>query len=192
MALDGFSGAVLTGGRSARMGVDKATLRVRGRPLVTYPAEALRAAGAREVFAVGGDREALAALGLTAVADEHPGEGPLGGIVTALRCATEPVVVVLACDLPAITSEVVRRLVDAAGPGVDAAVPVRDGRLEVVAAAFRRRTLLRLERAFAAGARAPREVMSRLTVCELHDLPPDALADLDRPDDVRRYHLPGP
>jgi molybdopterin-guanine dinucleotide biosynthesis protein A len=187
VAPDGFSGAILTGGRSARMGVDKATLAVRGRPLVTYPRDALRSAGAREVLAVGGDREALAALGLTVVADEHPGEGPLGGIVTALRVATEPVVVVLACDLPAITCEVVRRLVDAVGPGVDAAVPVRDGRLEVVAAAYRRRALPRLERAFAAGGRSPSQVISRLTVRELRDLPRGALVDLDRPCEARRY-----
>ncbi|MER3453356.1 MAG: hypothetical protein C4344_06940 [Acidimicrobiia bacterium] len=52
-----FSGAVLTGGRSSRMGRDKAFVALGGRPLVTYPVGALRMAGATEVFAVGGECE---------------------------------------------------------------------------------------------------------------------------------------
>ncbi|MES4792537.1 MAG: hypothetical protein C4321_05700, partial [Chloroflexota bacterium] len=79
-----FSGAVLTGGRSSRMGRDKAFVALGGRPLVTYPVGALRMAGATEVFAVGGDRVRLTTLGLSWVPDGHPGAGPLGGICTAI------------------------------------------------------------------------------------------------------------
>src|SRR5205085_1408893 len=64
-------------------------------------ADALRAAGADPVVAIGGDEPALRALGLTVVADAHPGEGPLGGIITALEALGEraELVAVLACDL---------------------------------------------------------------------------------------------
>ena len=74
-----FAGAVLTGGRSSRMGRDKATLPVDGVPMAARVADALRRAGAEPVLAVGGDQAALEALGLTWVADRHPGEGPSGG-----------------------------------------------------------------------------------------------------------------
>ena len=182
-----FSGAVLTGGRSTRMGSNKALVELRGRPLAAYPRDALQAAGAAEVVAVGGDPVALTALELAVVADEQPGQGPLGGILTALRWARTPVVVVLACDLPAVTPAVVRHLVAACDEDVDAAVPVVDGHPQVVAAAWRRRALASLEAAFASGCRAPRELLSRLRICEVHDLPSGSLDDLDRPDELRRY-----
>src|SRR6185436_398763 len=96
-----FAGAVLTGGASQRMGTDKALIDVDGRALALSVADALRSAGATRVLAVGGDLVALRGLGLEAIPDQHAGEGPLGGILTALEATDEDVVVVLACDLPA-------------------------------------------------------------------------------------------
>ncbi|WP_434127450.1 molybdenum cofactor guanylyltransferase, partial [Enterococcus faecium] len=58
-----FAGAVLTGGDSRRMGTDKALIEVDGGPLARRVANALRAAGADPVIAVGGDLEALGDLG---------------------------------------------------------------------------------------------------------------------------------
>ena len=85
------------------MGTDKALLVVDGRPLAVVAAEALRGAGATDVFAVGGDRAGLEAAGLRWVADRWPGEGPLGALVTALDASTADVVAVLACDRPTRT-----------------------------------------------------------------------------------------
>src|SRR5262245_1565825 len=93
-----FSGAVLTGGASRRMGRDKALVEVDGRPMAGRVAAALREAGAAEVQAIGGDAAGLGELGLDVVPDRFPGEGPLGGIVTALSAASQPVTVVVACD----------------------------------------------------------------------------------------------
>ena len=72
------------------MGRDKALLPVGGVPMALRVADALRAAGADEVVAVGGDATALAALGLTVVPDDHPGAGPLAAIVTALAAGAAP------------------------------------------------------------------------------------------------------
>ena len=82
-----FSGAVLCGGQSRRFGRDKATYLHNGTPLAKISLLALREAGASEVFSIGGDADALADMGFRAVPDEHPGEGPLGGIICALRQA---------------------------------------------------------------------------------------------------------
>ena len=82
-----FSGAVLCGGRSRRFGRDKATYVFNGTPLAKISLLALREAGASEVFSIGGDADALADMGFRVVPDEHPGEGPLGGIICALRQA---------------------------------------------------------------------------------------------------------
>lgn len=80
-----FAGAVLCGGASRRMGRDKALISLEGRALAVRVAEAVAAAGASGVVAVGGDLDGLRAAGLAAVPDrDGPGAGPLAGIVTAL------------------------------------------------------------------------------------------------------------
>ena len=82
-----FAGAVLCGGRSRRFGRDKATYAFNGTPLAKISLLALREAGASAVFSIGGDVDALADMGFMAVPDDYPGEGPLGGIICALRQA---------------------------------------------------------------------------------------------------------
>ncbi len=81
-------GAVLAGA-SRRMGpgIDKALVEVGGVAMARRVADALRAGGAEPVVAVGGDRSALGRIGLDGVDDRHPGEGPLGGVCTALAAA---------------------------------------------------------------------------------------------------------
>ncbi len=191
MAADGasFTGAVLAGGASSRMGRDKALIDLDGRPLVAAAAEALSGAGAGSVMVIGGDGAALAALGLDARPDDHPGEGPLGGILTALRLSADPIVMILACDMPAIDAATVAAIVAAlAGtPGADVAVAVVEGRRQLLTAAYRRRTDGALRRAFDAGERAPRRAVQGLEVIEVPGLDPHLLGDVDRPDDLRRY-----
>src|SRR5829696_2971921 len=156
-----FTGAVLTGGGSTRMGRDKAFVEVGSVPMVAVVRDALVGAGAREVLAIGGDADRLAALGMTARRDSWPGEGPLGGIIDALAAAAEPVVVVMACDQPAVDADLVRLLVDRIDT-YDAAVPVIDGRAQPLTAAYQRHVLGELRAAFEAGERAPRRALRRL------------------------------
>ena len=174
-----FAGAVLTGGASRRMGTDKALLEVDGVAMAVRAAGALRAAGASRVVAVGGDAEALDALGLEVVPDDHPGEGPLGGILTALAAVEDEVVVVLACDLPDPDPHAVRRVVEALDDGDVAAPPG-----ELLHAAYHRRAEAHLAAAFAAGERAPRRAVEGLRVVDVQGLPAGALADADTPDDL--------
>jgi molybdopterin-guanine dinucleotide biosynthesis protein A len=149
------------------MGRDKAFVDVRGRPLVSYPIAALRAAGAGEVLAVGGDRARLVATGAVWVPDRFPGEGPVGGIVTALGAAGADVVVVLACDMPNVTAEAVAFVVEGLAPGDDAAVAVTGGRLEPLLGAYRRRCAAALEAAFQRGERAVHAALAGVAVRHL-------------------------
>jgi len=187
----GFTGAVLTGGASRRMGADKALLDVGDGPLASIVASALRDAGATEVLAIGGDVSGLTELQCfdRVIPDAHPGEGPLDGIITALGTAIDDVVVVLACDTPQIDSSTPERLVDALhGGGGDLAMAVVGGRRQPLTAAWRASVCReRLLESFAAGERAPRRALGDLQVIELHDLPVTAVADLDRPEDLDRY-----
>jgi len=188
-----FVGAVLTGGASRRMGSDKALLAIDGRPMAVVVARALLAAGAVKVVAVGGDGKGLRAAGLDWLPDEEPGEGPLGGVLSALASLDNvPVAAVLACDLPAASPENVAAVVAVAADhvGVPAvAVPVlpRSGggrQREWLHAAWTAESRPVLATAWEAGERAPRRAGTGLHVVEVEVPEPDALADADRPDDL--------
>lgn len=166
------------------MGADKGLLAVRGVPMAVLAGRALAGAGAAEVLAVGGDLGALEGLGLAALPDDHPGEGPLGGILTALRVAAHDPVVVLACDLAMVDAAGIREVVAALGSADDAAVPELRGRLEPLHAAYRRRCGPVLERAFAAGERAPRRALAGLAVRRVSLSDPGWLRNVNRPDDL--------
>lgn len=182
-----FAGAILTGGRSTRMGRDKALLRLDGLPLASRVAGVLAAAGADPVVAVGGDLRGLRAAGLVAIADRRQGSGPLGGIATALtEVGTHDVVVVLACDLvtasPAAVTAVVEAL--AAEPAAHVAVPVVDGRLEPLHAAWRRSALGAVERALLRGDGAVRDVLEALGAIPVTGLDRRWFANANTPADV--------
>lgn len=178
-----LGGAVLTGGASRRMGSDKALLPVGGRPMAQRAVAALVGAAAEPVVVVGGDARALAEEGLTTVADRWPGEGPLGGIITALGAIDRPLVAVLACDLVDPSSAAVAAVADALGDA-DVAVPVVEGREQWLHAVWRRATRPVLEAAFDRGERAPRRAVAGLRVARLVDGDPAWFRDADRPEDL--------
>ena len=153
--------------------------------MATIAAEALTAAGAREVLAIGGDADVLHSLGLVTVLDRFPGEGPLGALVTAMAVVAEPVVVVLACDLAAITSLAVAALVDGLGDH-DVAVPAT-ALIEPLCAAYRvARAGPALSGAFESGERAVHRALGELRVArvELDDW--SVLRNVNRPEDLPR------
>lgn len=178
-----LGGAVLAGGQSRRMGTDKALISTEGVTLVERAVAALTEAGADPVVVVGGNRAAISSLGLVIVDDHWPGEGPLGGIITALRSVATELVAVLSCDLTEASSIAVGSVVGALG-SADVAVPVVEGRSQWMHAVWRRSTLPVLEDAFAVGVRAPRAALGPLRVAQLLDGDPCWFHDADRPEDL--------
>jgi molybdopterin-guanine dinucleotide biosynthesis protein A len=177
------------------MGRDKALLPVGGVPLAVRVADALRDAGAIDVVAVGGDAEALAALGLRVVPDDRPGAGPLAAIVTALGAGAgdrapgpETAVLVVACDLVAPAPAAMRATVAAlAGdPDADVAVPHAGGRPQWAHAAWRPRAGPALAARLRAGERAVHRGVAAagLRVVPVVGLADAALADADTPADL--------
>jgi molybdenum cofactor guanylyltransferase len=128
-------GVVLLGGASRRYGSDKAVALHDGVPMVARMIEVLRSAGVTRVATVGGhDRE----VGVEHWPDVYPGEGPLGGVLTALRRAPTALVVAVACDLPNMTPGTVNGLVRQAVQDANmAAVVARSDRLEPLCACYR-------------------------------------------------------
>lgn len=171
-------GAVLCGGRSSRMGADKATLSYRGAPMARHVADALRAGGCADVVAIGGESSGH---GLVVIPDLAPGEGPLGGVRTALESVSsgDPqrsvgLVFVVPCDVPLLSATIVEALVDrAARGGADVVVATTD-RIEPMVAVWSVASLDVLTRSFDRGERSIRRVLPLLDVA----LVPVAAAEL--------------
>lgn len=131
-----LSGLILAGGRSSRMGRDKASLTLPdGRTLLERQVDILRAAGVTTVFASLPPGRDIALPGVTPVWDAVPETGPLGGIAAGLRAAPAGLLLVLAVDMPGIQAAHLRKLVELASPqrGV---VPLMTGQCEPLAAIY--------------------------------------------------------
>lgn len=165
------------------MGVDKALLEVDGIPMAERVALALAAAGCSKVVFVGGDRVALTALGRPWIADRWPGEGPLGGVLTALtEIGTD--VLAAACDLAELDASSVRDLLEAAGeaPPVEVVVAVTD-RLEPALSWWSAAARPSVADAWAAGTRAVHEAIAALTSRQVA-VAAGALHNVNRPADL--------
>ena len=158
------AGYVLAGGRSARMGCDKALLPFRGGRLVESVARAVELAAGSAVLV--GNARLYEHLGYAAIPDRYPGAGPLGGIVTALHHSSADWNLVAACDMPELSGEFLGFLINTAAAehsGADVLVPAGpSGRLEPLCAVYHRRSRPALERALERGDRSVRGALEKL------------------------------
>lgn len=133
----GWTGVVLAGGRSSRMGRDKALMDYQGRPMIEHAIDSLQP-HVDELLIIG-DPLLYDPSGPLAIADDAPVCGPLGGIVTALRYAWNEQMIILACDMPHVPARFFTLLKGALDENHDAVVAQCDGRLEPLAAVYTRR-----------------------------------------------------
>lgn len=137
LASPAFSAVILAGGRSTRMGRDKAFLKFHGRPLLARQIALACALGPVEVLISGRADADFTEFGCPVIHDRVPDAGPLAGIAAALENARAPLVLVLAVDLPHLTPAVLERVQAAAGES-RGVVPRLVGRIEPLAALYPR------------------------------------------------------
>lgn len=168
------------------MGRDKATLPVDGVVMARRVADALSAAGASSVCALGGDVKSLRDSGLAVVADRAPGEGPLAAISHALDAVGDrSSVAVLACDLLGPSASAIETVVRARlAADADLAVPVVGGRPQWLHGVWHRRVSRLLVDLVAAGERSVIGAASGLRVEYVTGIGRDQVADADRPADL--------
>ena len=99
MPIEETGAIILAGGKSARMGQDKALLEFEGEPMWRRQIGLFRSLSPREIF-VSGPRRASFPSTLRHIEDMRPARGPLSGLAAALRVARCRMVLVVAVDLP--------------------------------------------------------------------------------------------
>lgn len=131
---------VLAGGKSSRMGVDKAMLPILGKPMIEHIVQQLQP-HFRQVLISANDIEKFAFLKLDIIPDKQPGYGPLMGIASALSVSAHDVNVVIACDMPSLNIEFLRSIIHQAN-GYDCVTPVNStGHYEPLLAVYRKSVL---------------------------------------------------
>jgi molybdopterin-guanine dinucleotide biosynthesis protein A len=178
---------VLAGGRSSRMGRDKALLPYRGGALVESVARAV-AQAAGSVALVGG-AASYEGLGFPLVADLYPGEGPLGGILSALASGFAAWNLIVACDMPELSAKLLEELLDAAERSdAEALLPCGpSGMLEPLCAAYHRSSYGALDAAFARGIRKVTAAFGGLRVIEWPVPERLSLQNVNTPEDWAAY-----
>lgn len=139
--------AILAGGRSRRMGRDKALLPLGGATVIERVATAASPLS-DEQFIVADESAPYAFLGLPVVQDLRKSSGPLGGLQTALHHTKQPNVCLLACDLPFLTTEFLRYLGTRLG-GHQAVIPRSHSRPQPLCAFYSASCLTPVESALA-------------------------------------------
>ena len=189
------TGIVLAGGRSRRLGRDKAVEPLGGKPLLRRVVDRL-ADVVDETVVIVADTEQAERIPLPGstrvVVDAYPDCGSLGGIFTGLMAASGDWGLVVACDMPFLDRRLLRHILDRRGDR-DAVVPVLDGRPEPTHAAYSKACLPHIERRLRARelkiAGFFDDVRVRLVPeAEIDAIDPDRLSflNVNTPDDLRR------
>lgn len=186
-------GLVLAGGRSSRMGADKAAVRVDGISLLARSVASLQPLTHAVHVAV---RPEQAADDLRAryplLLDVAAVPGPAGALVAAWEFDPAAAWLVLACDMPGLQSAVLEVLVKARDPlrGATAWCSPEDGQPEPLCAIWEPVTLARLAAvAGQAGNRpvSPRAILAASDPLLLNPARPEALRSVNTPADLHRY-----
>lgn len=167
--------AILAGGKSSRMGTDKALLEFEGKQFITQIAEELSWFDERIIARGGNSRlEGELEREWTVIPDFYPDHGPIGGLHAALSACESDALFVVTCDMPLIESWLVRELcarmqeTDFDGERVDAYDAVisvgEGGKIHPLCGVYRKSVIPVLEEQILSGRNRVMEALKRLRV----------------------------
>ncbi|MBI4234075.1 MAG: molybdenum cofactor guanylyltransferase [Chloroflexi bacterium] len=190
------TGIILAGGKSTRLGRDKAKERVGGQTLLERAVAALAQVAEEVIIVVASDQERGVPRGprVRVAEDVHPGRGPVGGLHAGLLACRSPHAWAVACDMPFLNPRLLRSLM-ALAPGYDAVVPRTGGRDHTLHAVYGRGCLDTLEGLLAQEQEHPGilDLLARVRVryvqeAEVRLLDPEGLSlfNINSPQDLER------
>jgi molybdopterin-guanine dinucleotide biosynthesis protein A len=191
--VEAVTAVVLAGGRGTRLGgVNKALLEIGGRRVIDRLLEAVRPIAIDPIVLVNNDGSLDQLAGTRVVGDVEPGAGALIGLYSGLRVVATPLAVALACDMPFVSTPLLRGLLAEAREW-DAVVPLIGGQPEPLHAVYRQSCVPAIEAALAAG---QKRLISFFEAVRVRYVDEDALRGWDpdlrsflnvnRPDDLAR------
>jgi molybdenum cofactor guanylyltransferase len=164
----GNSGVILAGGRSSRMGEDKAAMMFAGEPLLARVLHRIEPA-VDDVLVIGPQSIEQLVPGVRVIDDAVPAVGPLSGLYTALRATTRDRVFLVGCDMPFVQPRLVRAMLalSEANAHADAVALRAAGRAQPLHAVYSRRCLPAVERALQSEDHSLLSLLARLDVVQV-------------------------
>jgi len=154
---------ILAGGKSSRMGTEKGMLSINDQTMLEHICKQLRGTFS-QILISAGDAEKYSFAGFEIVRDKTPGQGPLMGIASALEASANEINFVVACDIPHIEMDCVRKMLTEAR-GADIVVPTTgDKKYEPLFAIYRKSALDAIKRTLRKGERKISEVFGKCEV----------------------------
>lgn len=136
---------LLAGGKSTRMGQDKGLLELEGKPMIQHVID--RAKTLQLPILIVANNTEYAQFGLPVFADEIENKGPLGGIYTGLLHSSTALNLVISCDAPYVSLELMKHLLETAQENrMEITVP-KYGQLHPLIAVYHRNVLNRIKSA---------------------------------------------
>lgn len=185
-------GLVLSGGKSKRMGSDKAMLERDGRTQLAYIVELVADHVERVFVSTRDEQKNDAERGrFDQIVDHYDDLGPLAGILSAMDDYPDMDWLVVACDLPNISSETLEHLLAnrSGEKPFSAYVSSHDGLPEPLCAVYRASSKAIVRRFADDGCHCPRKILIRSDTHLLEQLDPASLDNVNTPDDLQQSVL---
>lgn len=189
-----LTGALLCGGRSSRMGTNKALLQMRpGVSQLDYALNLLAGLCPRVIACTGPSGRWPLELppGIVGISDADETTGPLAGVIAALGAANGQAILLIACDMPWVDAAVLTRLVASRNTAAQATVfAASDGKPEPMCAVYEATALEPLRQHARRGRSGLRDFMRQVPIEVVPMDDPQVLAsvnDAHELDEVHRF-----
>jgi molybdopterin-guanine dinucleotide biosynthesis protein A len=137
-------GILLSGGKSSRMGTNKALLKINEQPNIARIKAELQSV-VTDMILVTNEPQVYQFLNLPIATDEYPGQGPLAGIHAGLKASPCDLNVVVACDMPFVSATLAESMLDSVS-NYDAVIPVLNGKQQPLFAVYRKGIFEKIEK----------------------------------------------
>lgn len=159
---------ILAGGKSSRMGTNKALLPIDGKANIEVIKEKLTPFFS-DLLLVTNDFPTYEFLGIPMVQDVYIGKGPLAGIHTGLENSKTDVNFFVACDMPFVSGKLANHLVNLSGQ-FDAVIPNINGKLHPLFSVFKKSTLVKVEQCLLEDRLRIKDLLEELQVLYVNEL----------------------
>ncbi len=179
--MEPITGIILAGGKSSRMGTDKGLIQLAGKPMIQHIIEPLATICDR-ILIVSGNSE-YAKFGFELVQDEVSDFGPVAGILSGLRKSKTQKNLVLSCDSPYITTELLLQLV-AVATTADVVLACTETEQHPLIALYDRSCLIGFEKAVIQCDHRLTDVLEHFNVVKLLVKKHDLVRNINTPQDL--------